>query len=427
MSVFEFDVIATQSQTKYFFMYLGWLVSSFSVMEIDSSDKRKIDWVADMKKGTFIPTLDDGNCALYSLAMYFSVVFAHDGGIEDYFSKSYKVETTDGWCDPFKRGTANENTLFTKAEVNRVKMVKIFQCAVKRKTDAARGCLAQDSNGSTAHMENFPANLKIKRWKGVVERSTDAVKHNSSGHRLAIYFTLYEMLEEMNCGGLNKIEGEHKQDLLQPEDMEEINKTVRDRKFADMDLFYNHVLTSFTSNYKWMTTSFIKEVIEQVRHDYQCDRQVDVNVVDTPWIFCEKSSEHKDDPFRVIFSDLCFTDKQIGEHNKQNKTGKPKSYSPIMFVHLPGHYGLVFSKSMLSEDFDPGPFKYLKPKQIIESNFIEFTFGSSNTKEDEIEIPDDTDDEHKGRKRAKTNASDSICELGGAHEITRAILQRMSF
>ena len=375
------------------------------MVEIASSDDRKNRWVELLKnKGMYIETQPDGNCAIYSLAVYFSAVFPYDEKYTKWLSNTYTIGSEDKWCSPHSKDKSNELPLFDKHQVNRHKMVKIFHRAIEETIERAQEC---DRNG-----DYFPNALRSVHWDNI-----------TLSKELKKYFALYEMFEKSSFSGI--VNTEHI--FLIPDDMK--NKNVRNQKYDFMNKMVDRVLSTYCADAYWMSSFFIKTVINQVAHDYSMSDMCSEQDCLFPWIFCEKKSEEEYDPFDVIFSDLCHIDERAGVMNKLSDTEDIKLYSPIMIVHLPGHYGVVVIDSMLPDEFHPEEFWYLRKKTKLRSKFREFLLSQPNEEKDAITVDSSSDEEIKPKKRIKrgTRGNQSICEPGGEHEITRAILQRLSF
>jgi hypothetical protein len=213
-------------------------------MSGEITETRHVRWVKSMKAdGVYAKTDGDGNCALYSLAVYFHALLT-ENEIDELNTQFALVDDDEKWLkekDPGKvREKINGTALFDNTQVNRQKFVKIYKSHI-------------DNNVSDAGM-NPDSIPPMGIWKK--DRNVDMYRGSSL---LRKYVTLMFHLQNfLNYDQLTEMS-------MTPAEMRQPNNentlTVKYEQLQDM--FHKHLIF-YATDEKYLSRIFIESVIEKV-------------------------------------------------------------------------------------------------------------------------------------------------------------------
>ena len=365
---------------------------------MDITDPKQNKWVKGMKtNGVYVGNKGSGNCALYSLVVYFTSVFSKEQ--RDWLLRDYNPKMPGfDWMEK----DVNMQPLFDPVNTNRSKFIIIFNESIEAKIK-----FAQDNLGEE---DNTPTWLKQKRWKETFinkELSCKLIEYTIK------YTTLQALDTDMDKEYIPVTPSEYEQD-----------DQALQQHYDQMDKFYIDYLKLKNKNERWLCRGFICEVIDKVATDAGNSRDKDQPQLVFPWIVSEKKGG----------VDVVDFVKQVPE--------SPDVFSPVMFVHTPGHWEVVVQKQMLQ-----GKTEYLKKLKCLysnqewEPNYTKAIFKIPKHQEQthEVEIPDDDvkkdadvtadDNASKKRKYEGSNSNDNDFFFGFGfglkHNMTEQILRRL--
>jgi hypothetical protein len=339
------------------------------------------EWVVNMKdNGVWAKTLGDGNCALYSLAVYFHALL-NQGEINKLNTWFCLDANDEKWLKGRDLGQVrariNDTALFDNTQVNRQKFVKIYKSHIDNDVDEAGYKIKKSPIGLWG-----PEKPRKARKGPIADNGNDnanqTVYNNSSLLRqhVTLLFHLQCFLTNANLKQVGMTPADMKKDDAQTQ--------LQSKHELLQGMFRNH-LSVYATDREFLSRIFIESVIEQVHMTLHV---VESTKCELPFMFGTHAI-YDDDPYVIDF-----------KNNKVAISGSVSSReypSELVFINQnSNHWDLIMMK----------PYRWNERVSYMKEDKLpkETVFTKHFTNEAVVDMSDD--DEGGSAKRSKTDPDD---------------------
>ena len=337
------------------------MLDLYRKMSTQITNEKRLRWVNTMKtNGVYINTNGDGNCAMYTLALYVaSVCKKKPEAIQD-LATHYELNETDKWLPDGTNLVVINKPSLVGTEVNRHKFVKMYKTAID----------VDVYDAGTDLNRIIQNDKKWDKYKNLFATDTTLRKHT----------VLLKYMEKTKNPPTHWDDVRIKPCNLDGRTPQETSE-IFENKYTELQKKYIEHLRASIKDRCWMEKTFIETVTHEIER-YLTFRHGPI--FDFRRMFCTSDTDNK---YFVSFE------------SNSNKI------SSFLFVHQPGHWEVI-TVPILAPDVSDFAWATITGKiEIADATFTQGAEG--NLKKAAIVLDDDGTDGDDHPKRRKTDPNDT--------------------